>query len=426
MGVFQCPLPCNNNKLKNDPDQSHDSNHVHPHSDTSSGSSSLHSQPSLPSVPSLTPHEKPASSHTSLLATLKGHSAYVSSLSLAGKHLYSGSSDGEIRVWNRIPPTSDVSSSVILHNVVAQGSSGVKSIVILGNRLFTAHHDHKIRVWKIDQYENNDKHYKCIATLPTLNDRCSRFFSAKNYVQVRRHKKCTWVHHVDAISALALSKDGSFLYSVSWDRTLKMWRTSDYKCLESIWNAHDDAINAIALPNDGFIYTGSADRKIKVWKKYQGDKKHSLVATLEKHKSAVNALALSTDGSVLYSGACDRSIIVWVKDGGNAHMVVSGALRGHTKAILCLTVVSDLVFSGSADKTVRVWKRGLGKSYSCLAVLEGHKGPVKCLTSAAEEDGKSHVTGDCDSSTGRKSSFLVYSGSLDRDLRIWNVWVQPN
>ncbi|KAF2311399.1 hypothetical protein GH714_022290 [Hevea brasiliensis] len=85
--------------------------------------------------------------------------------------------------------------------------------------------------------------------------------------------------------------------------------------------------------------------------------KHSLVATLEKHNSGINALALSTDGSILYSGACDRSIVVWAKDGADGGMVVLGALRGHTESILCLVVVSDLVCSGSADKTIRVWRR---------------------------------------------------------------------
>ena len=51
-----------------------------------------------------------------------------------------------------------------------------------------------------------------------------------------------------------------------------------------------------------------------MWKKLEGEKKHSLIGTLEKHKSAVNALALNSDGSVLYSGACDRSILVWESD----------------------------------------------------------------------------------------------------------------
>nr|XP_027098028.1 protein JINGUBANG-like [Coffea arabica] len=421
MGVLPCPLPGNLKINEAESDQSH-SNRSDP-----SSNSSLYSQPSLPSVPSLTSPpqnvEQPSNTYHHLLATLKGHSSYVFGLALAGKHLYSGSSNSEIRAWSRDPSPDDYSINGSTNcNLVAQGNSAIKSIVILGDKLFTAHNDHKIRAWKIDNdHHTPQRKYKCIATLPTLNDRCMRAFSAKNYVQVRRHKKCTWVHHVDTVSALALSTDGSLLYSVSWDRTFKIWRTSDFKCLESVWNAHDDAINAVALSSDGFVYTGSADKKIKVWKKHEGDKKHSLVATLDKHKSAVNALALSSDGAVLYSGACDRSIVVWEKDGSSEHMVVAGALRGHTKAILCLTVVSDLVLcSGSADKTVRVWRRGLGKSYSCLAVFEGHRGPVKCLTAIAENN---HASTDNNSSSSAVVSYLVYSGSLDCDIKVWEISV---
>lgn len=431
MGFLSCPLPCQS--IKQDPYQlQHDQDHFRS-DDSLSSNSSISSQLSLPSVPSLTPpvEKSPSATNHQCLATLKGHSSYVFSLALAGKHLFSGSSNSEIRLWDR-DASSSSNQSLSRHNIVAKGYSTVKSIVVLGDKLFTAHQDHKIRVWKINDEPTPSHqesstvyqtHLRCIATLPTVNDRCMKLFSAKNYVQVRRHKKCTWVHHVDTVSALALSRNGSLLYSVSWDRTFKVWRTSDFKCLESVWNAHDDAINAIVLSDEGYVYTGSADRKIKVWKKHEGNKKHSLVATLEKHKSAVNALAISTDGAVLYSGACDRSIIVWEKKdggGGSDHMVVAGALRGHTKAILCLAVVSDLLCSGSADKTVRIWRRGIGTNHSCLAVFEGHKGPVKCLAAAIDSN---HSR---DSTTDSGTSYSVYSGSLDSDVKIWQIWVPPN
>lgn len=234
---------------------------------------------------------------------------------------------------------------------------------------------------------------------------------------------------MDTVSALAISKDGSLLYSASWDRTFKVWRTSDFRCLESVSKAHDDAINAIALSSDGCVYTGSADHKIKLWQKPGGHNyKHCLVATLEKHQSAVNALALSSDGSVLYSGACDRSILVWEREGGdsdrddggnNNGMAVVGALRGHTKAILCLGVVDDLLFSGSADYSVRIWRRGFDKRFSCLGVLEGHRRPVKCL----------NVTVDCnnerDGSHNSGTPYLVYSGSLDGDVKVWKILAVP-
>ncbi|TKY55160.1 Vegetative incompatibility protein HET-E-1 [Spatholobus suberectus] len=378
------------------------------HSRSFNDSNRLSSQRSLASVPSLNSHSHVLTTSHTCLTTLKAHTSYTSSLTLAGKFLYAASSDREIRSWNHAhfhsqqqPPTT---------NTVAAGKGAVKSVAVHSDKLFSAHQDHKIRVWKITNLERDQQKYTRLATLPTLGDRVSKILVPKNHVQIRRHKKCTWVHHVDAVSSLALSHDGTLLYSVSWDRTIKVWRTKDFACLESVRNAHDDAINAVAVSCDGHVYTGSADKRIKVWKRESGEKKHSLVDTLEKHNSGINALALGGDGSVLYSGACDRSILVSEK-GENGKLVVVGALRGHTKSILCLAVVSDLVCSGSEDKTIRIW-RGVRKEYSCLAVLEGHRSPIKSLTAAVDRrDDPS------------EASFLVYSGSLDCDVKVWQVFV---
>ncbi|KAK7389025.1 hypothetical protein VNO78_23856 [Psophocarpus tetragonolobus] len=376
---------------------------------------SLSSQRSLASVPSLNSHSQLLKSSTvsyTCLATLKPQtsSSYTSSLTIAGKFLYAGSSDREIRSWTHNHFHSHQQQQEEEHVVIA-GKGAVKSLVVHSDKLFSAHQDHKIRVWKISNVEQDQHKYTRVATLPTFGDRVTKILIPKNHVQIRRHRKCTWVHHVDTVSSLALSKDGTLLYSVSWDRTIKVWRTKDFSCLESVRNAHDDAINAVVVSYDGHVYTGSADKRIRVWKRGKGEKKHALMDTLEKHNSGINALALSGDGSVLYSGACDRSILVSEK-GENGKLVAVGALRGHSRSILCLAVVSDLVCSGSEDKTIRIW-RGIQKEYSCLAVLEGHKSPIKCLTAAVAH-------GDDDPS---EASFLVYSGSLDCDFKVWKLFV---
>lgn len=236
----------------------------------------------------------------------------------------------------------------------------------------------------------------------------------KNYVKVRRHKKRLWIEHNDAVSGLAIS--GQLMCSVSWDKYLKIWRTSNFRCTESI-KAHDDAINTVAVAVDGTIYTASADRRIKVWGRALGGgerkSKHSLIATLEKHKSAVNALALNEEGSVLFSGACDRSILVWEREDSANYMVVTGALRGHGKAILCLTNVCDLLFSGSADRTVRIWQRGHEGKFCCLAVLDGHEKPVRSLAAVTDEN-----WGD-----GGAGGIKVFSGSFDGEIKVWEVVV---
>ena len=78
-----------------------------------------------------------------------------------------------------------------------------------------------------------------------------------------------------------------------------------------------------------------------------------MVSTLDKDKSAINALALSINGSILYRGACDRSIIVWEREGSVRNMTVSGTLRGHKCKILCLANVAEFVSNGSADNTIK-------------------------------------------------------------------------
>ncbi|KAK7291656.1 hypothetical protein RIF29_06971 [Crotalaria pallida] len=389
---------------------------------------SLPSQRSLVSVPSLNSHSHHFQNRSTithnLLTTLTAHTSYVSSLTMAGNFLYTGSSDREIKLWNRTHFHSELfhpqqySPTNYNNMVVVAGKGAVKSLVVHSNKLFSAHQDHKIRVWKISNNQNQEAHqqkHTLLATLPTFSDRVSKVLIPKNHVKIRRHKTCTWVHHVDTVSALALSKDGTLLYSVSWDRTIKIWRTKDFTCLESLSHAHDDAINAIAVSDDGLIYTGSADTRIKVWSKLQGEKKHTLLDTLEKHNSGINTMALSNNNCtlLLYSGACDRSILVWEK-GQDGKMVLVGALRGHNKSILCLAVVADLICSGSEDKTIRIWKGFGNKEYSCLAVLEGHRGPIKSLTAVVEEY-------HCDPS--EETSFIIYSGSLDCDIKVWQIFV---
>jgi WD40 repeat protein len=184
--------------------------------------------------------------------------------------------------------------------------------------------------------------------------------------------------------------------------------------VESVAPAHHDAINAVAVSSDGRVYTGSADRTIKAWRRHPGQKKLALVGTMERHRSAVNALAVGVGGLVLYSGSCDRSVVVWEGAAAGGGMAATGTLRGHTEAVLCLAAAGDVACSGSADRTVRVWRRGAERGYSCLAVLDGHGAAVKSL--ALVLTGGGHGDEEC---TG--CSALVCSGSLDCDVKIWRV-----
>ncbi|BAT73465.1 hypothetical protein LR48_Vigan01g034200 [Vigna angularis] len=355
---------------------------------------SIQTLPSIPSLQNQTPIIFSVSHHC--INSLTPHpSRPVTSLAVTNNLLYAAT-DHEINVYDRHTCT-------ILHTFNIQPTSNsTKAITFTDNLVLTTHQDSKIRVWR-----NHKTHHRVFTTLPTVKDRLHRFLLPKNYITIRRHNKQLWIEHADAVTGLAVTN--SAIYSVSWDRTLKIWRLSDFRCLESV-NAHEDAVNAVAVSFDGIVYTGSADKRIRVWARPAGEKQHVLVATLEKHKSAVNALALNDDASVLFSGACDRSILVWEREDSANHMVVSGALRGHQKAILCLVSVSDLLLSGSADRTVRIWKRATDGRFGCLAVLDGHRKPVKSLAAILENDEASP-----------NNTVSIFSGTLDGEIKVWQV-----
>lgn len=392
---------------------------------------SLSSQPSLPSLPSLGPRDQNViPSLHQCVATLRGHSSYVSALAVDGDSLYSASSDGRIRAW----PLDDGSGRQEQQRdddgcsatVVAACSSSVKSLLATGNGLLlSSHQDGKIRVWRVGSRKDGSRRLVPRAVLPTCVDRLRTFLLPWSYVQVRRHRWRTWVHHVDAVTALAVSPDGALLYSASWDRSIKVWRLPGFRCVESIAAAHDDAINALAVSPDGDVFTGSADKKIKAWRRHpERRNKHVLVQTMERHRSAVNALALGAGGRVLYSGACDRSVVVWERAGGGAgHMEATGTLRGHAKAILCLAAAGDVVCSGSADRTVRVWRRETeNMAYTQLAVLEGHGAPVKSLA-LLYGCGRGSCGGWDEGSSAGGGCALVCSGALDGEVKIWSALV---
>ena len=145
-----------------------------------------------------------------------------------------------------------------------KSSSGlVKAIVVFKDRVFTGHQDGRIRVWRGNGRKSS---YKRVGNLPTTRDLLMKSINPRNYVQVRRHRNVPWIKHYDAVSCMSVDVGQGLLYSGSWDKTLKVWRISDSKCLESI-QAHDDAINSVVVGMDGLVFTGSADGTVKAWRR---------------------------------------------------------------------------------------------------------------------------------------------------------------
>nr|XP_004300569.2 PREDICTED: protein will die slowly-like [Fragaria vesca subsp. vesca] len=331
-----------------------------------------------------------------LMGSLVREEGHIYSLAASGDLLYTGSDSKNIRIWKKQNEFSGFKSN----------SGLVKAIIIANEKIFTGHQDGKIRVWRVST--KNPSMHKRIGTLPTLKNFIKCSMKPSSYVEVRRHShKVLWIKHFDAISCLSMSEDKMFLYSASWDKTFKVWRASDFKCLESI-NAHDDAVNALVVGFDGLVFTGSADGTVKIWRRELQGKgtKHFFSQTLLKQECAVTALAVNPEATIVYCGSSDGLVNFWEREKNLQH---GGVLRGHKLAVLCLAAAGCLVFSGSADMGICVWRRSEG-DHICLSVLTGHTGPVKCL--AVEKDHED---------TPAETRWIVYSGSLDKSVKMWRV-----
>ncbi|KAG6508562.1 protein JINGUBANG-like [Zingiber officinale] len=335
-----------------------------------------------------------------LITSLFREEGHIYSLAAVGDVLYTGSDSKNIRVWKNQKDFAGFKSS----------SGLVKSIVAAADRIFTGHQDGKIRVWRVSP--KNPTVHKRIGNLPRLKDVLRSSLKPSNYIEVRRHRSALWIRHYDAISCLSLDQEQGLLYSGSWDKTFKVWRIADSRCLESVI-AHDDAVNSVVAAFGGLVFTGSADGTVKVWRRELLVKstKHSPVKTLLKRECAVTSLAVSSSSPVVYCGSSDGLVNFWEGEDELAH---GGVLGGHKMAVLCLVAAGTLLVSGSADKNICVWRRD-GAAHSCLLVLSGHTGPVKCLAVVANGQDKEVEGG------GAVRSWIVYSGSLDKSVKVWRV-----
>ncbi|CAI9769917.1 unnamed protein product [Fraxinus pennsylvanica] len=333
-----------------------------------------------------------------LIGSLVREECHIYSLAASGDLLYTGSDNKNIRVWKNLKEFSGFKTN----------SGLVKAIVVLGDKIFTGHQDGKIRVWRY----LGRKAYKRIGNLPTTGDYLKKSMNPKNNVEVRRKRNVPWIKHFDAVSSMSVDVDQGLLYSGSWDKTLKVWRISDSKCLESI-TAHDDAVNSVVVAFDRLVFTGSADGTVKAWRRelVGRNTKHVLVETLLKQENAITSLAVNATAAVLYAGSSDGLVNFWERE--EHFMSYGGVLRGHKLAVLCLAVGGNLVLSGSADKSICIWRLEEGGIHICLAVLTGHTGPVKCLAVQKDHHEEEEQKGD--------QNWIVYSGSLDKSVKVWRI-----
>ncbi|XP_061944570.1 protein TORMOZ EMBRYO DEFECTIVE-like [Populus nigra] len=181
----------------------------------------------------------------------------------------------------------------------------------------------------------------------------------------------------------AVSSDGSFIACSNGD-AIKIVDSPNASIKASIEVDTDAGVTALALsPDDKFLFSAGHSRLIRVWDLST----FKCVRSWKGHDGPVMAMACHASGGLLATAGADRKVLVWDVDGG----FCTHYFKGHKDVVTTLMFHPDtnktLLFSGSADATVRVWDL-LAKK--CFATLERH---FSSLTSmAVSEDGWTLLT----------------------------------
>ncbi|KAF9670431.1 hypothetical protein SADUNF_Sadunf13G0068300 [Salix dunnii] len=180
-----------------------------------------------------------------------------------------------------------------------------------------------------------------------------------------------------------VSSDGSFIACANGD-TIKIVDSSNASIKANIEVDTDAGLTALALgPNDKFLFSAGHSRLIRVWDLST----FKCVRSWKGHDGPVMSMACHASGGLLATAGADRKVLVWDVDGG----FCTHYFKGHKDVVTNIMFHPDtsktLLFSGSADATVRVWDL-LAKK--CIATLERH---FSALTSmAVSEDGWTLLT----------------------------------
>eukprot|EP01114_Cavostelium_apophysatum_P010989 TRINITY_DN2514_c0_g1_i1.p1 TRINITY_DN2514_c0_g1~~TRINITY_DN2514_c0_g1_i1.p1 ORF type:complete len:381 (-),score=68.39 TRINITY_DN2514_c0_g1_i1:25-1167(-) len=295
------------------------------------------------------PPPAPKGPELQCVATMSGHTNYVFALAISGVRLFSASGDGSIKVWD-------------LRNLgcvatITEHEGTVYALTVNDKYLFSGGWDNTIRVFEL---------------------------SSLKQVHIMKG-------HSNYVSALLVH--GQRLYSGSWDSSIQTWDLNTFTKTTTLLKAdsgqsgnytggHNGPVTALIMVGDNLI-SASQDGAIKIWSTAFVCKR-----TLLEHTNWVYSLTVV--GKHIFSASRDNSIKVWDLETGKCIKTIQDK-----EYQVSLAKSANRIFVGCMDKTIKVLDP---TTYETVDVLKGHNGNVYTLLYAND---------------------TLYSGSWDKTIKIW-------
>ncbi|MCC6795740.1 MAG: serine/threonine protein kinase [Candidatus Hydrogenedentes bacterium] len=275
---------------------------------------------------------------TRLIKETIAHNRSIHAVALddQGQRYVTGSSDGEICVWEA------GSGSCIS---VLDGHCGVIRSLCLskdGQTLISACADNTARVWGIH------------------TGKCRQVLSG----------------HTGEVLSIALNGEGFLAVTGSADGSVRVWDTKYGTCLRVLCG-HEGMVRTVAISQNGkYALSGGDDGELRLWEVNTGN----CVNVGEPHKRRIVSMAVSNDSPLVVTGG-GRDVSLWDME----RRTLIRAFRAHDSEVVfvCLGQGGRLVFSAHVDGKTRIWRASTGQ---CLRIIRA-RAPIACT-----EDGRMLVS----------------------------------
>nr|CAB3504685.1 unnamed protein product [Digitaria exilis] len=150
---------------------------------------------------------------------------------------------------------------------------------------------------------------------------------------------------------------------------------------------------------------------IDALEKYTQISSHPLHKT---NKQGILSMDIHPSKDIVATGGVDTNAVLFDRPSGQ----ILCTLTGHSKKITTLKFVprDELVVTGSADKTVRIWQESENGNYSCVHTLKDHTAEV------GEASGQEGYT----SASFHPDGLILGTGTTDALVKVWDVKTQAN